>query len=187
MRTFSYSYAIIFISFFIDVIKTSSMLCFKKTVQTVSFLNIKNSCIKCKWFIPNPNTNPNSEKNGFCRKFKKFNYYNNDLNMANNIYEYAIDCRKNGFQCGKNAYYFEPKEEENEEQYLNNDEFDDDEDSEEDSKNIDELLTLQNQIKEMEELNCGEVNEKRDLDDWETEYISIKKRIEKLLNSRIKE
>ena len=176
MRPFLYSYAIIFISFFIDAIKTSSMLCFKKTVQTVSFLNIKNPCIKCKWFIPNPS----SEKNGFCRKFKKFDYYNN--NQMNNMYEYAIDCRKNGFQCGKNAYYFEPKEEENEQQYLNN-EFDDDEDS----KNMEELLTLQNQIKEMEELNCGEVNEKRDLDDWETEYISIKKRIEKLLNSRIKE
>jgi len=178
---------ILFISFFIDVIKTSSMLCFKKTVRispTLSFLNIKNPCIKCKWFIPNPNTNPSEKNHGFCRKFKKFN--NNKMNsiQMNNMYEYAIDCRKNDFQCGKNAYYFEPKEEENEdeEQYLNN-EFDDDEDS----KNIEELLTLQNQIKEMEELNCGEVNEKRDLDDWETEYISVKKRIEKLLNSRIKE
>ena len=159
------------------------MICFKKPLQISSFLNIKNPCIKCKWFIPNPN----EKKRGFCRKFKKFNNNNNNgLNEMNNMYEYAIECRKNGFQCGENAYYFEPKEEENnydyEEQYLNNEYYGD-----EDSKNMEEILTLQNQIKEMEELNCGEVNEKRDLDDWETEYISIKKRIEKLLNSRIQE
>ena len=169
--------AILFISFFIDVIKTSSMLCFKKTVRispTLSFLNIKNPCIKCKWFIPNPNTKPN-EKNqgGLCKKFKKFNKKNNTVKTLNSIYEYAIDCRRNKFQCGTNAYYFEPKKSEDEyEKYLNND-------------SDEELVTLEAQIKEMEELNCGEVNEKRDLEDWETEYNSIKKRIEKLL--RIKD
>ena len=78
--------------------------------------------------------------------------------------------------------YFPENNYDYEEQYLNNEYYGD-----EDSKNMEEILTLQNQIKEMEELNCGEVNEKRDLDDWETEYISIKKRIEKLLNSRIQE
>jgi hypothetical protein len=113
---------------------------------------------------------------GFCKKFKKFN-----INIElNNIYEYAIDCRNNDFQCGKNAYYFEPNEDEKD---MNNKIIveDNDEDNDED------IIMLQNQIKEMEELNCGEVNEKRDLDNWEKEYFSIKKRIEKLLKLRIKE
>jgi hypothetical protein len=175
--------AILLISFLINTIKCSSILCLEKTgiskATATAFTN-RNPCIKCKWFITNPNSN---EKNqGLCKKFKKFNKKTNSVKAFNNIYEYAKDCRRNNFQCGTNAYYFEPKSEnenenENEndsitEKYLNND-------------SNEELVTLEAQIKEMEELNCGEVNEKRDLEDWETEYNSIKKRIEKLL--RIKD
>lgn len=171
---------ILFISFFINSTKSSSIFCFEKpvTVTATALSNRIHPCIKCKWFIPNPE--PSEKKQGLCKKFKKFNKKNNTVKTLNNMYEYAIDCRRNEFQCGTNAYYFEPKNSENEKKYLNNEYYDD-----EDSKNMDEISTLQNQIKEMEELNCGEVNEKRDLDDWEIEYNSIKKRIEKLL--RIKD
>ena len=174
--------AILFISFFINSIKSSSIFCFEKPVTaTVTALSNRiHPCIKCKWFIPNPNLNSSEKNQGLCKKFKKFNKKNNTVKTLNNMYEYAIDCRRNEFQCGTKAYYFEPIDNNNDynRKYLNNEY--NDEDSQEE-----ELSTLQNQIKEMEELNCGEVNEKRDLEDWETEYNSIKKRIEKLL--RIKD
>jgi hypothetical protein len=124
-------------------------------------------CSNCKWFISNENKE--DLEDGFCEIFKNNDFKNNNLESR---YKHVIECRKNNLLCGKNGYYFEPKTKnyqimiEEEKSYLK------------------ELEFLKEKMIEMEEQNCGEVNEIYDLDNWEKEYKHIKNRIEKIIKSR---
>jgi hypothetical protein len=130
------------------------------------------SCSQCKWFIPNK-TNHKDEY-GLCKIFQH-SYPTKDKPQT--IYEYADHCRKNEFQCGESGYFFEPSQL----MSLSNKLLYHDALKNENVKNeFNDLNKLQEQMNDLIELNCGEVNEKDDLEFWEKEIEHIKKIMDRL-------
>lgn len=168
----------------ISISSSSSIHCLDNKIFTsfstaISGQNPILPCSKCKWFIKNTNNDDVKEdfEDGFCEIFKNNFFLNYDFQ---NKYKHVNECRKNDLLCGKNAYYFEPK--------IKNDKDTSSSSSSssifEENKNLKELQYLREKMIEMEEQNCGEVNENYDLDNWEKEYKQIKNRIEKIVNKK---
>ena len=161
----------------ISLSSSSSIHCLDKKIFTsfstaISGQNPILPCSKCKWFIKNENNDDFKDdfEDGYCEIFKNNFFLNYDFY---NKYKHVNECRKNELLCGKNAYYFEPK--------LNNNDTPPSSSMPKEKNNFKELQYLREKIIEMEEQNCGEVNEKYDLENWEREYKQIKSRIEKIM------
>ena len=146
----------------------------KMNVHTTADVSLL-SCTNCKWFIPNKN-NENAEY-GFCKMFTNFHQVKDKTLIIN---EYAVHCRKNEFQCGTEGYFFEPKDvlmysfSNNRKSAFIHDAF-------EKAQHLREIRILKEKIKELTNLNCGEVNETQDLEDCDNEMKDIQQKIDKLM------
>lgn len=154
-------------------ISSSSSICLDKKILTsfstsISGQNPNLPCSKCKWFIKNENKEDNED--GFCEIFKNTFFSSYDFH---NKYKHVNECRKNDLLCGKNGYYFEPKVKNRKDSPSSS--------ITDENSNFKELQYLREKMIEMEQQNCGEVNENYDLDNWEKEYKQIKNRIEKIV------
>lgn len=155
---------------FLKQLEASSSVCFeqKKIASSLKPVYPLKPCSLCKWFIKKEDTDDSED--GFCEIFKNNLFLKNDFLNRN---KHVIECRQNELLCGENACYFEPigsdmeKENYPSKPGINN--------------YLKELLILREKMIEMEELNCGEVNENNDLENWDKEYKQIKSRIEKII------
>jgi hypothetical protein len=157
-------------------ISSSSSICLEKKILTSFSTSISGQhpilpCSKCKWFIKNENKD--DFEDGFCEIFKNTFFLSYDFENHNK-YKHVNECRKNDSLCGKNAYYFEPKIKNHKDSPTSS--------ISDENMNFEELQYLREKMIEMEQQNCGEVNENYDLDNWDKEYKQIKNRIEKIMN-----
>ena len=82
----------------------------------------------------------------------------------------TCNCKKSDVQCRTDCYFFDPPNS----GFLPKNIY-----SDTDSE-LNELKSLEEKMNELNELHCGEVNEKVDLENWEKEYNNIKKKIANL-------
>jgi hypothetical protein len=160
------------ISYFLilKLVSSSSVFFLDKRVLSSSINNVK-PCSKCKWFIKNEHKD--DLEDGYCEIFLTNQFLNSNFYSK---YKHVFECRSNNLLCGINGYYFEPKT--NSFNQIKNDPLE-----QEEKNKLKELNYLREKMIEMEEQNCGEVNEKYDLDNWDLELKQIKIRIEKIINS----
>lgn len=112
------------------------------------------SCITCKHFLPNQNRNPDF---GFCKAFKNTCVYKGaEVSLPN----YASHCRNNENLCGKTGFLYE---------VLN---------IEKEEKNYNAIETnIQNELNELKNRCCGEVNEKDEIEQLERDFFEIFQKI----------
>ena len=133
----------------------------------LSFINIifayERSCVSCKWFIHIPNNKENNDL-GLCKMFK--NTYNAKGKEVT-VHNFATHCRNDERMCGKSGFLYEAKDE----------------------ATVDVSETeIMNDYNELNELNnrcCGEVNEKDDIEELERDFFEIFQRIKKFNKKRI--
>lgn len=160
----------------INISYSSSVLSLDKKIFTSSSMSFSDinpikPCSLCKWFIKREDSE--DPEDGHCELFKKHFFLHN---RVNNRFKHVKECRNNESLCGISAYYFEPNN-------VDKDKNDLDSTSTGKKNYLKELQYLREKMIEMEELNCGEVNENNDLENWDKEYKQIKNRIEKIINN----
>jgi len=110
------------------------------------------SCTTCKFYIPN---NRLHNDLGLCSMFKTTSYHRNKEYILPN---YAIHCRENENLCGKTGFLYEslPTSIDNtEEEQINN------------------------ELNELNQRCCGEVNEKDEIEQLEKEFFEVFQKIKK--------
>lgn len=141
--------------------------------------NIIPHCSKCMWFVPNVNKKP---EDGFCKMFVNIKYVKGKTIEKD---EYAVHCRKNDYQCGPEAYLFESKDDTwnlvykrvDNHLYFLKQPIQNKENNQE--KNF-ILQDLEEKMRELEDQISGEVNEKKDLEEIDREYIFLTEKIQLL-------
>jgi len=151
------------ISFFII------LSCFLALIN--GFDNFSPPCSQCKWFQPSTN---NNIQNGVCKLFTNFFY---DKYETKVIYDFANHCRENEYQCGTQGYFFEEKKSFD----LVNKSFHFLREIQQ-MDVIYELRELEQQLHELQNLTCGEVNETHELEEIEKQTLFLKRRIAHLKN-----
>jgi len=110
-------------------------------------------CTSCKYFIPNSRGNNDL---GLCKMFKNICYHRgNEYYLPN----YAIHCRNNENLCGKTGFLYEPINTNDDKNKIN--------------------MDLRNELDELNNRCCGEVNEKDEIEQLEKEFFEIFQKIKK--------
>ena len=111
------------------------------------------SCTSCKYFIPHSRQ---IDELGLCKMFTN-NLYDKEKNRDINIANYAYHCREDEKLCGKAGFLYEHK----------------------DSENKKAELQLRNDLIELNNRCCGEVNETDEIEQLEKDFFEIFQRIKK--------
>jgi hypothetical protein len=119
------------------------------------------SCVSCKQFIPIHNNKGNNDL-GLCKMFKNTCYNSKGKEVI--IHNFAAHCRNDENLCGKSGFLYEAKNE--------------------DSEDVSETET-ENDLNELNNRCCGEVNEKDEIEQLERDFFEIFQRIKKFNKKRI--
>ena len=122
-------------------------------------ISLEPSCASCKFFIPN---NRGNNELGLCKMFKNTCYHRGkEYSLPN----YAIHCRDNENLCGQKGILYESIQKIND--YTNGTE-----------KNTAEQQ-FENELNELNNRCCGEVNEKDEIEQLEKEFFEVFQKIKK--------
>jgi hypothetical protein len=124
------------------------------------------SCNSCKHFVPNIKGN-DFDNYGLCKIFKNVFYCNGDKLT---IYDFAMHCRNNENQCGKNGYLYQHFSEKNIIDYDNTGE---------------EIKNLINQYNNINNDLSGEIIEKYEIEELEKELLSIFQKLRKFNKNQL--
>lgn len=109
------------------------------------------SCLNCKHYLPH---NRDVEELGLCKMFTNICY---DKNKGVTIPNYAYHCRNDENLCGQLGFLYEHK----------------------DSENRKAELELKNQLIELNNRCCGEVNESDEIEQLEKDFFEVFQKIKK--------
>lgn len=156
------------------------------TIISSIFINmfaLEPSCTSCKHFIPN---NRGDVDLGLCRMFRNTCYHRGkEYNLPN----YAIHCRDNENLCGKSGFLYESiTSADNSILDINMDTNLDKETNLLEQKKLEQKKLeqqIQNELIELNNRCCGEVNETDEIEQLEKEFFDVFQKIKKHNKKRI--